>query len=164
MTAAFVQHRLGMSPWRPAALLATWFGSGLLPWAPGSWGSLAALPFAWTLAAFLGPVGLALGAAALFPLGWWAADAVTRQNGTKDPGLIVVDEVVGQWLTLAAAPLDLRAYAVGFVLFRLFDIAKPWPASWADRELPGAFGVMADDALAAAYAAGILAIGRLILG
>lgn len=149
---------------RPALLIATWFGCGLLPGAPGSWGSLAALPFAWAIA-WAGGAGALLGAALLlFFLGWWAAGIAAAAFGAADPGAVVVDEVMGQWLTLAAAPLDPRAYAAGFVLFRLFDIVKPWPVRWADRRIAGGLGIMLDDGLAALYAAAILLIGRVILG
>jgi len=145
---------------RGAALLVTWFGSGWLPWAPGTWGSLAALPFAWLIASYGGPGALALAALALFALGCWASDIAVRETRTADPAWIVIDEVVGQWLTLLAAPFNFFGYAVAFVLFRLFDIWKPWPVSWADRKLTGGFGIMADDVLAAIYAALVLLIGR----
>jgi phosphatidylglycerophosphatase A len=151
-----------------AWLIATWFGSGLLPRVPGTWGSLAALPFAWGIAMAGGPVALVLAAAVLFVLGWWAAERVTRASGIADDGTVVVDEVVGQWLTLAAAPLHLGDYLLGFVLFRAFDIVKPWPVGWADRRVPGGLGVMADDVLAGVYAAAALlllrVIGRQLLG
>jgi phosphatidylglycerophosphatase A len=68
----------------------------------------------------------------------------------------VIDEVVGLWITLASVPLSVGWYALGFVLFRIFDIFKPWPVSWADRHLPGAWGIMLDDVVAGLYAAGIL--------
>jgi phosphatidylglycerophosphatase A len=145
-----------------AWLIASWFGSGLLPRAPGSWGSLAALPFAWGIATAGGAVALVAAAAVLFFLGWWAAERVTRASGIADDGTVVVDEVVGQWLTLAAAPLDLGDYLLGFLLFRVFDIVKPWPVRWADRRVPGGLGVMADDVLAAVYAAAVLVVLRII--
>ncbi|HKT17131.1 MAG TPA: phosphatidylglycerophosphatase A [Stellaceae bacterium] len=145
---------------RGAAIFVTWFGSGWLPWAPGSWGSLAALPFAWALVKAGGPGLLAFIALSAFALGCWAADIALRETQTRDPGWIVIDEVVGQWLTLLAAPASLAGYASGFVLFRLFDIWKPWPVSLADRKLEGGFGVMADDVLAAIYAALVLLAGR----
>ncbi|HEX7969904.1 MAG TPA: phosphatidylglycerophosphatase A, partial [Stellaceae bacterium] len=135
-----------------ATVTATWFGVGLLPVAPGTWGSLAALPFAWVIAWIFGARALLIAAAVLFFVGWWAAGRMARDTHVKDAGAIVVDEVVGQWITLAVAPRDATAYLAGFVLFRVFDIAKPWPARWADRELPGGFGVMADDVIAAFYA------------
>jgi len=148
---------------RANMLLVTWFGSGWLPWAPGTWGSLAALPFAWLILRYGGPATLALAALVLFGVGCWAADVAVRETQTKDPGWIVVDEVVGQWLTLLAAPLTPLGYAAAFVLFRLFDIWKPWPIGLADRRLEGGFGVMADDVLAAIYAAIVLVIGRALL-
>ena len=152
----------------PAWLIATWFGAGLLPWAPGTWGSLAALPFAWAIAWAGGAPALAVAASVLFFVGWWAAEGVERASGIADDGAIVIDEVVGQWLTLAAVPLDPRAYLLGFLLFRLFDIVKPWPVRWADRRIAGGLGVMADDVLAALYAASALLLlrllGRLFLG
>jgi phosphatidylglycerophosphatase A len=148
----------------PAMLIATGFGAGLLPRAPGTWGSLAALPFACVIAWGTGAPGLLAAAVLLFPIGCWAAAVAARRFGSDDPGCIVVDEVVGQWLTLAAAPFDPLAYAIGFVLFRCFDVFKPWPVSWADRRIGGGFGIMLDDVLAAVYAALVLIAGRLILG
>jgi phosphatidylglycerophosphatase A len=156
--------RLGLPFRHPAVLLATWFGAGLLPIAPGSWGSLAALPFAWAIRDRAGPAGLAAAAALMFVAGWWASAAVVRASGRKDPGAVVVDEVAAQWLVLVPAPLDPFAYGLGFVLFRIADIVKPWPASWADREVPGGLGIMLDDALAALYALLVLMILLAIAG
>jgi len=135
----------------PAALIATWFGAGLLPRAPGTWGSLAALPFAWAIAAYGGWIALAAASAALFAVGWWASARTVAATGVGDPGFIVVDEVVGQWLVLLPVPPEPLAYALGFALFRVADITKPWPVSWTDRKVKGGFGVMLDDALAAVY-------------
>ncbi|HEV2548884.1 MAG TPA: phosphatidylglycerophosphatase A [Stellaceae bacterium] len=135
----------------PAALIARWFGVGLLPSAPGTWGSVAALPCAWAIAYFIAKPALIVAAVALFFLGWWAAERVAAASGIADDSTIVVDEVVGQWLAISAAPLNPAAYVLGFTLFRVFDIWKPWPVSWAER-LPGGLGVMADDALAGLYA------------
>ncbi|MDA8232215.1 MAG: phosphatidylglycerophosphatase A [Magnetospirillum sp.] len=149
--------RHGISPWHPAALLATWFGSGRLPRAPGTWGSAAALPFAWALATAGGSRAVGWAALAAFAVGWWASAVYVRRTGADDPGEIVIDEVAGQWLTLALAPPDPLAYGVGFALFRLFDIWKPWPVRWADRHLAGGLGVMADDILAGLYGAALMA-------
>lgn len=148
----------GPSPWLPSSLLATWFGSGLLPGAPGTWGSLAALPFALAILWLGGPWTLLAATIAVFALGLWAAGVYGRIMGVKDPGMIVIDEVAGQWLVLfvlAMRPegLSWREVLLAFLLFRLFDTFKPWPVSWADRHLKGAFGIMADDILAAVYAA-----------
>lgn len=147
----------------PAGILATWFGAGLLPIAPGTWGSAAALPFAWLILWYGGWISLAVASAVVFAMGWWAASALERRLGTHDSGLIVVDEVAGQWLSLLPCPLDPIMFAVGFVLFRLVDIVKPWPAGWADRRVDGGLGVMLDDVLAAQYAAaGVAGIAWLL--
>jgi phosphatidylglycerophosphatase A len=149
---------------RVTALVVTWFGSGWLPWAPGTWGSLAALPFAWSILAYGGGAGtLALAALAVFALGCWTSEIAVRETHTEDPGWIVIDEVVGQWLTLLAAPFTFAGFAAAFVLFRVFDIWKPWPIRVVDRNLKGGLGVMADDVLAAIYAAAVLIVGRMLL-
>ncbi len=149
-----------LRPSSPAFLLATWFGAGLLPKAPGTWGSLAALPFAWALTWWGGVWLLLTATIALFGCGLWAVGRYLAASGEHDPGPIVIDEVVGQWATLLVAPLDPWAYALGFVLFRAADVIKPWPANWLDREVRGALGVMIDDVVAALYAgAALLALG-----
>ncbi len=138
----------------PASWLATWFGAGLLPGAPGTWGSLAALPFAWLILAELGPFGLLAAAAIVFALGLWASARYISGREDKDPAEVVIDEVAGQWLALTvAAPGEAWHFAVGFVLFRLFDIAKTWPARRAERGLAGGLGIMTDDLVAGVYAA-----------
>ncbi len=138
--------------WHPAFLLATWFGSGLLPKIPGTWGSAAALPFAWAIAWYGGPWALLAAALIAFVIGIWAADVYGRHSGIKDAGPIVIDEVAGQWLTLAPFSPDPTTYIAGFILFRMADIAKPWPANWADSKLEGGMGVMLDDMVAGVYA------------
>jgi phosphatidylglycerophosphatase A len=138
------------------SLLATWFGSGLLPKAPGTWGSLAALPFAFAIHTLAGQFALLLASIVVFAIGCWAAQAYTTETGTKDPGEVVIDEVAGQWLTLAFVPVSAWAYVAGFVLFRLADILKPWPVSWLDRKVAGGLGVMADDMAAGLYAGAAL--------
>jgi phosphatidylglycerophosphatase A len=147
----------------PAMFIATLAGVGLAPKAPGTLGALVAVPFAWLVARVAGNQGLLIGAVILFAVGWIAAARVCQSLG-KDPREIVVDEAAGQWLTLAAAPLDPWFYLAGFVLFRLFDIWKPWPVGWADEAIGGGFGVMIDDTLAAVYAAVVILIGRYLLG
>jgi len=150
--------------WHPACLLSTWFGAGLLPGVPGTWGSAAALPFAWVIATAFGSVGLLIAGALVFCVGVWAAEVYVRRSGIQDPGPVVIDEVAGQWITLAFAPLTPFAYLLGFLLFRICDILKPWPAGWADRQVTGGFGAMLDDALAALYAcAAMFALGRWVL-
>lgn len=152
------RRRDGISSWHPAFLAATWFGCGLLPKAPGTWGSAAALPFAWALYRLGGSWALLAASGLCFLIGWWASAIYVRRTGAADPSEVVIDEVAGQWLVLAAAPADPLLYAVGFLLFRVLDIWKPWPASWADRHVKGGLGVMLDDMLAAAYGALILAL------
>jgi len=153
------------APWA-ARLVATWFGSGLAPRAPGTMGSLAALPFAWAILAWGGGwPSLAVAVLAVTLAGLWATAVVLRASGIKDPSFVVVDEVAGQWIALLPAGLDPLLFAAGFVLFRLFDIWKPWPVGWADRDLPGAFGVMADDLLAGALAAaGVYGLSQMMGG
>ena len=144
-------RRTGIALFHPATVLSTWFGAGLLPKAPGTWGSAAALPFAWAIASAWGGWGLLAASLLCFLVGWAAAEVYLRRTGADDPGEVVIDEVAGQWLVLAVAPLDPLFYLAGFVLFRLFDIRKPWPVNWADSTLPGGLGVMADDMLAGVY-------------
>ncbi|WP_394153306.1 phosphatidylglycerophosphatase A [Loktanella salsilacus] len=144
-------------------LIATVFYIGYLRPAPGTWGSLAALPFGLLLMILGGPWLLIIGTAALFGLGWWATVHETRRSGHEDPSEIVVDEVVGQWIALW--PLAIGAANVGasytalwpgwvaaFALFRLFDIKKWGPVGWADRR-GDPLGVMLDDVIAGIFAA-----------
>ena len=142
----------------PAVLAATWFGAGLLPKAPGTWGSLAALPFAWLIATGLGSVGLFVAIIAVFLVGLWASEVVVRKTGRHDPSYVVIDEVAGQWLALLFVPPDPLLYGAGFLLFRIADILKPWPASWADRNVSGGLGIMLDDLFAALYVIAVLAL------
>ena len=141
---------------QPAVFLATGFGAGLLPRAPGTWGSLLAVGLAWGIVHLWGTLALAAGVVLAFAVGVWVSGVCIEKYGGEDPKQVVIDEIAGQWAVLLFVPLDLIHYGVGFVLFRVFDIFKPWPVSWADREIKGGLGVMADDALAAAYAAAVL--------
>ena len=140
----------------PAFLIATWFGAGLLPAMPGTWGTLAALPFAWGIASAGGTWGLIAAAAAAFAAGVWASEAYIAERKISDPPAIVIDEVTAMWLILAPFPPDVVTYGAGFALFRFFDVLKPWPVSWLDREIKGGLGVMLDDLGAAVYAVSIL--------
>ena len=152
-----------LGPRNLAWQVATWFGAGLMPKAPGTWGALAAIPFAYGIQHLAGPVGLFAAACVLCALGVWAAEEFRRHAGTKDPRAIVVDEVAGQWLTLVPAGDDMLFYAAGFVLFRFFDIWKPWPVSWADRRVEGGWGIMLDDMIAGAYSACVLGLGMALV-
>jgi phosphatidylglycerophosphatase A len=150
---------------RLARWIATWFGCGYAPVGPGTVGSLAAALIAWALAHWVAwppwAIG-ALGVVAIAPA-IWAADVTARALGKKDPGIVVVDEVVGQWITFAGASrIDGPAVIAAFLLFRVFDIVKPPPVRQLER-LPGGLGIVADDAFAGVYAALLLfALSRLI--
>jgi phosphatidylglycerophosphatase A len=141
-----------------ATLLATWFGCGYAPAAPGTAGSLAALAIAALLVHYAGwgPLHFAvLSAAALAPAIWAAGNTAARLN-LKDPGVIVVDEVLGQWVALAGArPLNWKSMLAAFALFRLFDIWKPQPVR-ALEAVRGGAGIVLDDIGAGIYAALVL--------
>jgi phosphatidylglycerophosphatase A len=119
---------------------------------PGTWASLAALPCAWAIRSRWGESGLVLSIGIICVTGCWAAAKTAATSTVKDPDWIVIDEVAGQWLTLAATPLDPLSYALAFLTFRIFDILKPWPVGWVDRHVPGGLGIMLDDLTAAVYA------------
>ena len=132
------------------SFIATWFGSGNAPIAPGTVGSLAALPVGYVIHNVFGGAVLAVMALVIFILGVWVSELYMALNNKKgDPKEIVIDEVAGQWLLLSVMPLNFYGYTLGFVLFRLFDILKPWPISWVDKNVEGGLGVMFDDILAA---------------
>ena len=141
-----------------ARSVATWFGAGLVPIAPGTAGSLAAVGIAYLLATRAGwqPIHFAFLSAALLPVAIWAADVTAKAEGKEDPRLVVVDEVLGQWLTLAGAShLNWRSWTAGFLLFRLLDIWKPAPVRQLES-LPGGAGIVADDMMAGIYGALVL--------
>ncbi len=150
----------------------SFFCTGFLQPAPGTWGSLAALPAAWALWNFGGPFLLAAAIIAAFPAGVRAVERELGESGTHDPGWIVIDEVVGQWIALlpvaagatasGASPARLwPGILAAFLLFRLFDIWKPWLAAKADSRRD-ALGVMLDDLWAGVFAAcGVTALAAL---
>ncbi len=136
-------------------MLAFGFGSGLSPKAPGTMGTLAAIPLWWLLAQL--PLGtylivVLIAAVAGIVICGRAADRL----GVHDHGGIVWDEFVGFWIAMAALPVTWQSLILGFVLFRLFDILKPWPISWLDRRVSGGFGIMIDDVIAGLAAAGVI--------
>jgi phosphatidylglycerophosphatase A len=137
----------------PAALIATWFGTGLAPMASGTWGSLATLPPGWVLDRYFGIWGLAVGALVVTVAGIWASSMIVDRGRVRDPGLIVIDEVAGMLVTLMAAPATWWGYLLAFLLFRAADIVKPFPANWCDANIHGGLGVMLDDLVAGIYAA-----------
>ncbi|MBP6534088.1 MAG: phosphatidylglycerophosphatase A [Arenimonas sp.] len=139
----------------PYAWIALGFGSGLSPKAPGTAGSLLAVLLWWLLMADQ-PLMLQLAVIlAGFALGVYASNWMIAHTGIQDPGFIVWDEFIGQWLALLLLPKTLLWYAVAFALFRLFDIVKRGPVGWADRRFKGGFGVMFDDVLAGLLAMGV---------
>lgn len=131
-----------------ARILATWFGCGYFPKGPGTVGSLAAVLLVWLGA----PAGWS--ALLLFLPAVWASGVVARELG-EDPQIVVADEVVGQWIALAAVPVTIGPVIAAFVLFRLFDIMKPWPVRPMER-LEGGWGIMMDDVAAGFLAAFVL--------
>jgi len=134
-----------------AGWIASGFGSGFSPRAPGTVGSAAALlPWLWLRALPLQYYVLAIALA--FAIGVWASAWVVRRSGVQDPQVVVWDEFVGVWIALIAAPAGWTWMLAGFALFRLFDIWKPWPVSWADEKIHGGLGVMLDDVFAGIYA------------
>lgn len=147
---------------RAAVLLATWFGCGYSPVAPGTAGALAAVVIAALLAPIVPTVAwIGVVAVLLWP-SIWAASRTAVVVGKKDPGIVVLDEVLGQWLTFSgAAVLDWKTLLAGFLLFRLFDIWKPPPVRQLES-LPGGAGIIADDLMAGVYGAVVLLVWRLV--
>ena len=154
-----------------ARLIATLAGVGLLRPAPGTWGSLAALPLGWAVMQ-AGPVVFTLAVLLVLPLGWWATTQVTAGQAEHDPSEVVIDELLGQWIALlplawgaanAGVPVERLwpGWVAAFVLFRLFDIWKPGPVGTMDRR-HDAWGVMLDDAVAGVFAAiGVVVLAAL---
>jgi phosphatidylglycerophosphatase A len=137
---------------RTYLILTTWFGVGFSPWAPGTFGSLASLPFAFLIMEMSGHYGIAIAAAVIFVIGAYAVDNYVLQTGKEDPGEAVIDEVAGQFLPLLVAPYSIEGWIIAFILFRVFDIWKPWPCNWIDKKISGGLGVMLDDVAAGTYA------------
>ena len=147
---------------RIALAVATWFGAGYWPWGPGTAGSLAAVLLAWAGAFWFGmqPWHLVLIAIWLTPAAIWCSTQTARLRASKDPQIVVVDEVLGQWIALAgAATLSGVHLWSAFVLFRIFDMTKPWPVRRLES-LPEGKGIVADDLAAGIYAALVLLLAR----
>lgn len=147
---------------RPVQFLAFGFGSGLSPRAPGTAGTLVAVPLYWLIAdwsLFWYSAFVLLTAV----LGIWICGAASRQLQVHDHPGIVWDEFVGYWITLWAVPVDWVWMLAGFVVFRVLDIAKPWPISQLDRKVKGGFGIMIDDVLAGVMACGVLHLALWLL-
>lgn len=153
---------------RLSTTIASVLGIGYFKIAPGTVMSAVAVPPAFLIATYGGSTALFAASLLAFAIGVWACDGHVRTHGRKDPSECVIDELAGQWLTcvfaalpLAASGVSLSAFALAFILFRLFDIWKPWPVSWADQTLEGGFGVMADDMLAGLMAGIIVVLVRM---
>jgi phosphatidylglycerophosphatase A len=143
---------------RFAWLLATVFGCGLVPFAPGTAGSLAGLATAFLLLHYLAlpPFCLLILALGMIPIAFWSAGLTAQLLKNKDPQQVVIDEVLGQWVTLAGATrVNWKTFVIGFALFRLFDIWKPAPVRGFES-LPGGQGIVADDLMAGLYGALVL--------
>ena len=141
-----------------ARVIATWFYLGLVPKGPGTAGSIGGLAVAYALHVWAGMGAAGFGLLALFGLmpAIWAADVTAQQTGLKDPQIVVVDEVIGQWITLAGAlRFNWKTWFIALLLFRLFDIFKPPPVRQLER-VPGGAGIVLDDAMAGLYAALVL--------
>ena len=146
----------------PSGFLAFGFGSGLSPIAPGTMGTLVAIPFAILLRDLSVPVFWVV-LFALFWLGVWLCGHVSKKLGVHDHGGIVWDELVGYWLTVAFVPMQWSWLLAAFFVFRFFDIYKPWPIRQLDKNVPGGFGIMIDDILAAIYSMAVLAAAQYFL-
>lgn len=146
-----------------AKILATYFGLGLSPKAPGTVGSLGTVPVAAGIAYFYGTAGILAFAGIVFFIGVWATHQLIKNQENKDPSMVVIDEVAGQSLSFALVGNLLMGswenwylYLIGFALFRLFDIVKMGPVKWADTKIKNAWGVMLDDVFAGCLAAAFL--------
>mgnify|MGYP002335823649 CR=1 FL=1 len=147
----------------PAYFLAFGLGSGLAPKAPGTFGTLAALPLYYLLAWFATPTQLYVIIGIAVAAGIWICGKTGRDLGVADHSAIVWDEIAAFWIVLAAIPQTPLWAAAAFGLFRLFDIWKPFPINWFDAHLKNGFGVMLDDLLAAGYTLLVLFLAQKIL-
>lgn len=141
----------------PVLLLAFGFGSGLSPKAPGTMGTVAAIPL-WYLLVQLPPQTYVLVVAICAIIGIFICGSSADKLGVHDHGGIVWDEFVGFWVTMAFLPVSYVSVLVGFILFRLFDIFKPWPISWLDKNVGGGLGIMIDDVVAGLAAGGVFVL------
>ena len=137
--------------------LTTWFGSGLMIPAPGTWGTLGGALFGILLLATMSPLVVLIMAILLTIVGWIATQKVESQMSEHDSSFIVIDEVAAILFVYALLPVFSATFIIlGFIIFRIFDAAKPWPINWLDKQIGGAAGVMVDDLMAALYTLAIL--------
>jgi phosphatidylglycerophosphatase A len=140
---------------RTARAIATLGGAGYARYAPGTVGSIIALPFAWLIAWSGGRFALLAAGIVALAVGAWASELSAADAKSFDPKECIIDELAGQWIACAFAPVSLLGFALAFVLFRVFDIWKPWPVRQAEH-LHGGLGIMADDVVAALMSGAIL--------
>ena len=136
-------------------IIAYWFGIGLIPIAPGTWASIFTLPLAYFLAKFGNLEIYIFFTLFITFIGIYASKIISVEMKNSDPSQIVVDEVAGQLITLMFIPPETIWYIFGLILFRFFDIKKPWPIGWLDKNVEGGMGIMLDD-IAAGIFAGVL--------
>jgi phosphatidylglycerophosphatase A len=148
----------------PIHLLAFGLGSGAVPKAPGTFGSLAVIPIYLLMFQYLAPPIYLAAVGVMFVLGVWLCERTSRDLGVHDHGGIVWDEWVGMLVTLWMVPFGWQWLFAGFVLFRIFDIFKPWPIGWLDRRISGGLGIMLDDLVAGLYSLAILHLLLFYLG
>ena len=153
------QIRSRLSLLNPVHFLALGFGSGLAAKMPGTFGTLAALPLVVLLSHFASFSVYLLVTIVVSILGIWICGKTAEDMGVHDDSSIVWDEVAGMLITMLAVPLSWQTLLAGFVLFRFFDILKPWPISYLDKHVHGGFGIMIDDVLAGVFALGVLHLG-----
>jgi phosphatidylglycerophosphatase A len=147
----------------PVHWLAFGLGSGFAPKAPGTFGTLAAMPFYWFLLKDLNPYTYMAVLLVGFGIGVWLCERTSRDLGVHDHGGIVIDEWIGVWLTLFLLPPTWQWALAGFVVFRFFDILKPWPIRWFDERVHGGFGIMIDDVIAGLFALACLHLAHYAL-
>ena len=161
---AGANERVAMTP---TSMMATWLatglGAGYSPIAPGTAGTVVGLLLFWPVALLPFPYPVAA-TIVLFLLGVQAATIVERESGLKDPGIVVVDEIVGIWISLLFLPWTLPYAAGAFLLFRVFDVVKPFPARLAESRLPRGWGIVCDDVVAGIYANLVLQLVRWYVG
>jgi len=162
-----MKAKINLTPpilWRdPKQFIAFGFGVGAIPIAPGTFGTLAGMPFFLLLAHLPWPIYLIV-VMICFAAACWLCEVCSKEIGVHDHTGMVIDEIIGYLITMIAVPATAGWMWLGFVLFRLFDILKPWPISYFDKHVPGGFGVMFDDAVAALASCGILHLLMWTLG
>ena len=145
----------------PKLAIAFGFGAGLTPIAPGTAGTLLAIPLWWVMSSF-SPLGYLAIVAGAFLLGVWICDRVSATLGEHDHSGIVFDEIIGYLLALIVVPATLWGVVFSFLVFRILDVLKPWPINWLDRHIKGGLGVMLDDLVAGFFTGLIVVAARLL--